>query len=335
MDYRDAGVDIQKGNRIVDWLKSKQAHHHKDRILSGIGGFSSLFKADFPEMEQPCLAGAVDGVGTKVKLASRFSSFKGIGQDLVAMCVNDLICAGAHPLFFLDYYASGRIHEPQIKEFLNGLHGACDQAFCSLIGGETAEMPDCYKENDFDCAGFALGIVDYQGRLGAHKVKKGDQLVALPSSGFHSNGYSLLRKVFAKDLDQWAEELLKPTTIYVDVFKKILKNKVHALAHITGGGLDNILRVSPKGSRIQLKPWPIPSPFMEVQKRVNLDWKKLLTALNCGLGMVAFVDPDLFDEVMGDLKNFGMEGLDVGVLEDIDPRRESSWNVDDRQWKTL
>lgn len=330
MDYLKAGVDIQKGDRIVDWLKSQTVCHHKDRILSGIGGFASLFKINFPNMENPCLAGAVDGVGTKLKLAVQFSSFKSVGQDLVAMCVNDLICVGAQPLFFLDYYAGGQIKEKQVKEFLEGVRLACDQAGCALIGGETAEMPDCYQKNDFDCAGFAVGIVDQKDIIGASKVKKGDRLLALPSQGFHSNGYSLLRKIFSQDLDKWASELLKPTPIYVNIFQKVLRNRVHALAHITGGGLNNILRSVPKGSRIQLKPWPLSSHFVEVKKRAGLSWKELLTTLNCGLGLVAFVDPSSFDSLMKDLKEF--EVWDIGEISEIFSDQLSSWDLDYKKW---
>ena len=333
MDYSASGVDVCRAERLVQWLKGNQNIHHQDRILSDMGGFASLFQIQFPEMKEPCLASSTDGVGTKLKLAVQFSSLESLGQDLVAMCVNDLLCVGAKPLFFLDYYACGELKEDLAKALLRGIQQACETSGCSLIGGETAEMPGLYKGLDFDCAGFAVGVVDRPCIIGKQKVKKGNQLLALPSNGFHSNGYSLLRKVFESDVAQWKEELLKPTTLYAEVFEKVLKGKVHALAHITGGGINNILRVVPLGATVKLQSWKIPKPFLEVQKRAKLSTHQLLTTFNCGVGLVAFVDSSVAPSLLEDLKNFGMDGFLIGEVSDVLENQPTRWITDWTQWK--
>ena len=333
MDYLSSGVDIEKGGRIAEWLKNKTPPRRCDRILSGIGGFASLLKMNFPNMTKPCLSCAVDGVGTKLKLASQFSSFKGVGQDLVAMCVNDLLCTGSRPLFFFDYYSAGAINEDHIKEFLEGVMQACEKSGCSLVGGETAEMPGCYQKNDFDCAGFAIGIVDEDERLGAHRVRAGDFILALPSSGFHSNGYSLLRKLFAQDLDQWRGELLKPTALYPELFSKVLKKKAQALAHITGGGMQNILRSCPKGSVVELQNWEVPAPFAEAQRRSGLSWRQFLNIFNTGMGMAVFVRPGDFDELKQKLKEAGVESFLAGKI--LEMREGQNSKLDYKNWDQL
>ena len=335
MDYSSSGVNIERADQLVNWLKNQPPLHHKQRIVSGVGGFASIFQIHFPNMKEPCLASSADGVGTKLKLAVQYRSLKSLGQDLVAMCVNDLLCTGAVPLFFLDYYACGRLDEKKAQTFLEGVQTACGQAQCALIGGETAEMPSLYKAEDFDCAGFAVGIVDRKDILGACRVKKGDRLLALPSSGFHSNGYSLLRKVFEKDMDQWAETLLTPTALYTSVFQSVLKNRVRALAHITGGGLNNILRAAPKGSVFQLQPWPVPECFLEVRKRADLSWEQLFNTFNCGVGLTALVAVDQVQPLLKDLKDFGMQGWEMGELVDIKPDQDSLWQTDWNQWSDL
>ena len=202
--YKKAGVDNEAGDALIDWLQADRSEvPHKNRIVEGIGGFASLFRIDFPEMKKPCLITCTDGVGTKVKLAAHFERYEGIGQDLVGMCVNDLICTGGRPLLFLDYYATGKLDLKAAQSFLLGLKKACHEADCALVGGETAEMPGVYQEKDFDVAGFAVGIVDEDQRLGPQRVREGDAVIGVSSSGFHSNGYSLLRKVFAEDLALW------------------------------------------------------------------------------------------------------------------------------------
>lgn len=332
MDYNSSGVDVCRSEELVNWLKSKKNKHHQNLILSKIGGFSSLFKLNLTNFKDPCLASTTDGVGTKLKVALKYSSLQSLGQDLVAMCVNDLICVGAIPLFFLDYYACGKLQLSQSKNLIEGIQKACDASKCALIGGETAEMPGLYSNNDFDLAGFTVGIVDQSQILGSHNVKQGDYLLGLPSSGFHSNGYSLLRKVFEKDMDSWSSELLKPTTIYTDIFIKILQKKTKAIAHITGGGLDNILRVVPQGSEIQLNPWSIPSPFIEVKKRTNLSWLELLKTLNCGIGLVCFVEEKNFSFLFNELKKSNISPIDLGKVINISPHQESKWSLDYSHW---
>lgn len=291
IDYKQAGVDIEAGDALVDWLRADKTKKDK-RVLEGIGGFAALFRADFKKMKKPCLVSSTDGVGTKVLLAAQLDRLDGIGQDLVAMCVNDLICVGADPLFFLDYYACGKLHLPRAQRFLASVRRACAESNCALIGGETAEMPGVYKDDDFDCAGFAVGVVDETKILGAKRVKVGDALIAVPSSGFHSNGYSLLRKVFSDDAEQWADVLMTPTALYTRLVKE-LRAKVKGLkacANITGGGLENIPRVLPKGTVARLQPWRIPDPFLEVRRRAQMNYRDLVTTLNCGVGFVVIVD---------------------------------------------
>ncbi len=317
VDYETAGVDIKAGDALVEWLQSDQKRQpHQDRIVSGIGGFASLFRVGFPEMKKPCLVTCTDGVGTKVKLASQFKTYRSVAQDCVAMCVNDLICTGGRPLLFLDYYATGKLDLTAAQEFLIGLKAACTESNCALVGGETAEMPGVYQENDFDCAGFAVGIVDEDKALGPQKVQKGDCLIGVSSSGFHSNGYSLLRKVFANDLEQWKDILLKPTNLYVNLMTEIQGQcELHAAAHITGGGIENIPRVLPEHLQWKRKYWEFPDVFKEVQRRTGISDQELRETLNCGIGFV-FVAPSVEKTKINSLiLKHGFEGFDLGVME--------------------
>lgn len=288
LNYKNSGVDVAAGDNLVDWLQSSEVvEHHQERIISGIGGFASLFRIGFPEMKKPCLVTCTDGVGTKVKIAAQFNKVSGIGQDLVAMCVNDLICTGGRPLMFLDYYATGKLKLDHAKEFLQSVRRACAESNCALTGGETAEMPGVYSGVDFDCAGFAVGIVDEDKTWGAHKVQVGDVLLGVSSSGAHSNGYSLLRTVFADDLEKYHDELLTPTALYVKMCGALAdKVDVHAAAHITGGGLENIPRVLPKNTIAEVQSWKFPPLFNEVQARTGLTTAEMVNTLNCGLGFV-------------------------------------------------
>lgn len=316
LNYKSAGVDVEAGDALVDWLKEdRRPWPHQDRIVDGIGGFASLFRAQFPEMKKPCLVTCTDGVGTKVKLAAEFSDYSTVGQDLVAMCVNDLICTGGVPLLFLDYYATGKLELTAAKAFLKSVGQACRDSDCALVGGETAEMPGVYQAKDFDCAGFAVGIVDEEKAWGAHRVKKGDHIYALSSSGFHSNGFSLLRKVFAEDLAKWKDELLKPTALYVKVTKTIQsKCEIHAAAHITGGGIENIPRVLPDGWSWEQKEWPLPAPFQEVLKRTQMSKDELLRTLNCGIGFCLIAPPASESVIRAEAKSFGHQVYDLGEV---------------------
>ncbi|MES2854260.1 MAG: phosphoribosylformylglycinamidine cyclo-ligase [Bdellovibrionota bacterium] len=294
INYKSSGVDVEAGDSLVDWLKesSPKTTPHADRLVSGIGGFAAIFRAGFPEMKKPCLVSSTDGVGTKIKLASQFETYEGVGQDLVAMCVNDLVCCGAKPLFFLDYYATGKLELEAARSFLAGVRKACHDSECALIGGETAEMPGLYHGKDFDAAGFSVGIVDEDRILGAHRVKPGFKVIGIESSGFHSNGFSLLRKVFETELDKWRDLLMRPTHLYARVAMELNdQDLVAAIANITGGGMENIPRVMPKGTVLPLIDWAWPPEFGEVQDRSGLSREEMLKTLNCGIGLVLIVDP--------------------------------------------
>lgn len=336
IDYKQAGVDVEAGDALVDWLKANAPSRwpHQDKLVEGIGGFAALFRADFKEYREPCLVSCTDGVGTKIKLAVKFESYREVAQDLVAMCVNDLVCCGAKPLFFLDYYASGRLRLPAAKDFLAGVQAACVESECALIGGETAEMPGVYEGNDFDCAGFSVGVVDRVSVLGRHRVKPGMKLVGIASSGFHSNGFSLLRQVFAQDLDSWRSELLKPTALYVKLVQAALKEGgVHAIAHITGGGMDNIPRVLPEGTVARLQSWSVPAPFLEVKKRSGMNWKSMLTTLNCGLGMVWVVEPAAVNKMISVAQACGHRAFELGEVREGERGAEAGWELADPNWE--
>lgn len=340
VDYKQAGVDVEAGDALVDWLKANAPTRwpHQERLVEGIGGFAALFRADFKEMKEPCLVSCTDGVGTKIKLAVHFDRYQEVAQDLVAMCVNDLVCCGAKPLFFLDYYASGKLRLPAAKSFLAGVQAACLEAECALIGGETAEMPGVYEGNDFDCAGFSVGVVDRANALGSHRVNAGMRLLGISSSGFHSNGFSLLRKLFGPDIDQWREELLRPTALYVKVVQAALaldrdKRNLHAIAHITGGGMDNLPRVLPKYTEAVIKAWPVPAPFLEVKKRSGMTWMQMLQTLNCGIGMVWVVTDDGFDSMRELVQDHGFKAFDLGDLIKNGQTEEPQWRLADPSWE--
>lgn len=328
--YHKAGVDVVAGDALVDWLQKSESQKqiHSERILSGIGGFASVFNMQFPEIKKPCLVTCTDGVGTKVKLAAQFGKYEGIGQDLVGMCVNDLICTGGKPLLFLDYYAVGKLDLKAAQVFLQSVRRACSDSMMALVGGETAEMPGVYRDSDFDCAGFAVGVVDQEKTLGPHQVKVGDRLIGIASSGFHSNGYSLLRKVFEKDAESHIQQLLEPTRLYVDLMMEIQKQnqEIHAAAHITGGGLDNIPRVLPSGTSARLVPWELPEIFEEVQKRTGMSRHEMLLTLNCGLGFVLVVPTSSQKEIHEIAKKLGHSSWDLGSV--IASNGDPDWGME-------
>ncbi len=321
INYKTAGVDTEAGDQLVEWLQSSDSHPqsqmpHAERIVSGIGGFASLFNIQFPEIKKPLLVTCTDGVGTKVKLASQFEDYSGVGQDLVAMCVNDLICTGGRPLMFLDYYATGKLEQKAAREFLASVRKACFDSDCALVGGETAEMPGVYHGKDFDCAGFAVGVVDADKTWGPHRVQEGDVLVGLSSSGFHSNGYSLLRKVFAEDLESHKNLLLTPTALYVKITQQIQKEiDVHAGAHITGGGIENLPRVLPDHLGITIpQMWALPEIYQLVKARTGLSTFDLLKTLNCGIGFVYFVRADQAALTLEIAHKFGIKAQNLGYV---------------------
>ena len=254
------------------------------------------------------------------------------------MCLNDLICCGAKPLFFMDYYACGHLNQKTAREFLEGVYLACEKSHCVLLGGETAEMPGCYENLDFDCAGFALGVVDHSKRLGAHNVKEGDILIGVSSSGFHSNGFSLLRKVFASDLKKWKKELLKPTGLYVSLAQELFRIKgLKAIAHITGGGMDNLLRVLPKGMEAQMKTWNVPACFLEVKKRTKMDWLSLLKTFNCGIGLVLVVSPTEVTSVFEAVQKSNFSVFDLGHVVSTHSTQNDDpvWSLPFSEWSSL
>ncbi len=322
MDYKSAGVDIEKGDAFVDWLKNdKEALPHQDKIVGGIGGFASIFRFDYSEMQEPCLVSATDGIGTKLKLAIEMEKYDTLGQDLVAMCANDLICTGAQPLFFLDYFATSHLDLKQAQPFLAGVRKACIESQMALIGGETAEMPGLYQPKDFDCAGFAVGVVDKPKILGGHRVKAGDRVLGVSSSGFHSNGFSLLRKLYpsVQDQEQWGERLLEPTALYVNLVMDVLKQaEVSSIAHITGGGIHNVARVLPEGLGFRLKPWDFPELVKETQKRAQVSVAEMLKTFNCGVGLVFVLPEESCSAVQDQIAAAGFQAFDLGKIEQQD-----------------
>lgn len=318
IDYKTAGVDIEKGDQFVDWLQSEAGNEpHKDKVVDGIGGFASIFRFDYPQMEEPCLVSATDGIGTKLKLAIDLEKYDTLGQDLVAMCANDLICTGAQPLFFLDYFATSHLDLTQAKPFLNGVRKACHESQMVLIGGETAEMPGLYQPKDFDCAGFAVGVVDKKQILGATKVKTGMVAIGVSSSGFHSNGFSLLRKLYNQpsDLKAWGEKLLTPTALYVKLALELLKkHNIAAFAHITGGGVHNIGRVLPEGTGLELQAWEWPEIFKETQKRAEISDKEMMKTFNCGVGLCVIVPESDVSSIQSIIEQHQFKSYNLGKI---------------------
>jgi phosphoribosylformylglycinamidine cyclo-ligase len=309
--YKEAGVDVEKGDALVDWLKAtddvsqpQSKSRLKGEVVAGIGGFAALFRPDFRGLEDPLLVSGTDGVGTKVLLGIESGHLEGLGFDLVGMCVNDLYTLGARPLFFLDYYATGVLNDAQFKAVLTGIKKACSACHTALLGGETAELPGLYEKGHFDLAGFVVGMVDGKKTLGAHRVKAGDVLYGVESSGFHSNGYSLVRRWLAKTVktaEPAAKELLAklmtPTKLYYEIPEILLDvgvDTLHALANITGGGISgNLPRVMPAGVRCHIDPRLIRTPdwmasFIRAHDAQPLE---LEAVFNLGLGMIGAVAP--------------------------------------------
>ncbi len=294
MDYKEAGVDVEKGDLFVEKIKRFIMDTYTDKVVSGVGGFAALYEID----EDRYLAAGTDGVGTKVKLAQELGIHTTIGQDLVAMCVNDVICTGARPLFFLDYLASGKLDLEVHTQLVEGIAKACKEVKCALIGGETAEMPGVYATGVYDLAGFCVGEVMKKNWLSPEKVSPGDTLIGIASSGFHSNGYSLVRKLVADHETDLKKELLTPTKLYVNLVMNLLKNQpenVSGLAHITGGGFHNIPRMNEDlGYEITHLPTDEfrPACMNEIVKRSGMDKAKSYETFNMGIGLViACKDP--------------------------------------------
>jgi len=327
LSYRQAGVDIDAGNALVERIKPLVKKTFRPGVLTGIGGFGALFELPVADYREPVLVSGTDGVGTKLKLAMMLDRHDTIGIDLVAMCVNDIVVAGAEPLFFLDYYATGRLSVEQATQVISGIARGCELAGCALTGGETAEMPGMYEGEEYDLAGFAVGIVEKSEILQGEKVRAGDLLLGLASSGPHSNGYSLIRKVIevsGADLGAafggttLGEALLAPTRIYVKPLLKLLREvEVHALAHITGGGLtENLPRVLPAGTaaHIDTSSWPRPPVFQWLQDAGNIEPTEMLRTFNSGIGMVVCLPPEAVEPATRLLES---EGETVHVIGEI------------------
>ncbi len=315
LTYRASGVDIDEGNRAVDLIKNKIKGTYDNNVIGDLGNFSGLYSLkDFMGMEEPVLLSSTDGVGTKLKLAQMMDVHNTVGIDLVAMCANDLICQGAKPLFFLDYIATGKLVAEKIDGIVGGIVEGCKMAGCALIGGETAEMPGMYSEEDYDLAGFSVGIADKNKIVSGQNVKKGDVLIGLASSGIHSNGYSFIRKIFLDEykyeLTQYIDELgmtlgealLTPTKIYVKPVMDLLqKYELKAIAHITGGGvIENIPRVIPKGLGIDIKKdsWEKPAIFKMIEGFNSIDEIELHKSFNMGIGLVIVVEAEKAEEIV-------------------------------------
>lgn len=319
LTYAQAGVDIDAGNALVERIKPAAARTSRAGTMSGLGGFGALFDLKGAGYTDPILVAATDGVGTKLKIAIETGQVAGVGIDLVAMCVNDLVCQGAEPLFFLDYFATGKLEVAQAAAVIEGIAEGCVRSGCALIGGETAEMPGMYHGSDFDLAGFAVGAME-RGQDLPRGVAAGDVLLGLASDGVHSNGYSLVRKVVALSGLSWdapapfadgplGAALLAPTRLYVrPVLAAIRAGGVHALAHITGGGLtENLPRVLPDGmgAQVDLGAWPLPPVFAWMRGLAGIAEGEMLKTFNCGIGMIVVVAPDRAEALAALLREAG------------------------------
>lgn len=325
--YRDSGVDIEAGNSAVELMKPAVKRTMRPEVLGGLGGFGGLFALDFKKFSDPVLVSGTDGVGTKLRLAFQMNRHDTIGQDAVAMCVNDILVQGAEPLFFLDYLAVGKLDPERVANIVAGVAKGCELAGCALIGGETAEMPGFYPEDEYDLAGFSVGAVNRENLIGGSKIQEGDVLIGLPSSGFHSNGYSLVRKIFASysmdtvfpELGEpLGEALLRPTRIYVKTILKLLEsNEILGMAHITGGGLtENIPRVLPEGLglRISKSSWEIPALFALIQRLGEIEASEMYRTFNMGIGFVIIVHPNQVKTIQEQLLNLGETSYVMGEV---------------------
>jgi phosphoribosylformylglycinamidine cyclo-ligase len=331
LTYRDAGVDIDAGNEVVERIKPLVRRTMRPEVLGGVGLFGGLFDLA-GRYKEPVLVSGTDGVGTKLILAKQLNRHDTIGQDLVAMCVNDVLVQGAEPLFFLDYFATGKLDVETTVQVVAGIAKGCEIAGCALIGGETAEMPDMYPPGEYDLAGFTVGAVEKSKLIDSSKVRAGDVLIGIASSGPHSNGYSLVRRILERagvtpdngrlDLDlggvKLADALMEPTRIYVKpVLELLAKHDIHAMAHVTGGALvEKIIRVVPKefGLEIDTSSWPLPAVFDWLQREGNVAREEMWRTFNCGVGFVLMVAPGDAAAVEADLDRLGLAHWQIGQV---------------------
>ncbi len=330
-DYRQSGVDIDAAEKAVQEIRQMVAGTFRPEVLTEIGGFTGLFAPRLGSFREPVLAAATDGVGTKLKIAFLTGRHDTVGIDLVAMCVNDLMVQGAEPLFFLDYLATGKLHTATFKEVVGGIAEGCRQAGCALLGGETAEMPGFYGPGEYDLAGFAVGIVEKEKIITGEHIAPGDVLIGMASTGLHSNGFSLARKIFFEHL-AWrpekyvpelgatlGEELLKPTAIYVPPLLSLLReHEIKGISHITGGGLaQNLPRILPPNARavIEKKSWQVPPIFPLIAERGRVEEKEMFRTFNMGVGMVLVVPPEEAAVVRSHLEKSGWKAWEIGEVE--------------------
>lgn len=327
LSYKDAGVDIDAGNALVERIKHVAKRTRRPEVMAGLGGFGAL--CELPSgYREPVLVSGTDGVGTKLRLAMDLNMHNTIGIDLVGMCVNDLVVCGAEPLFFLDYYATGALNVDTAAAVVEGIGKGCELAGCALVGGETAEMPGMYEGEDYDLAGFCTGVVEKSKIIDGSRVHVGDKLIALGSSGPHSNGYSLIRKIIEVsgaditteqvDGKPLAEALMAPTRIYVKPLLRLIRNsEVHALSHITGGGLlENIPRVLPDNAKavIDVNSWEMPAVFNWLQEKGNVDSREMYRTFNCGIGMVLVVPGAELENALDTLHAAGEDAFVIGEI---------------------
>ena len=336
LSYKDAGVDIDAGDALVDAIKPIAKATRRPEVMASLGGFGALFELDLKKYRNPVLVSGTDGVGTKLRLAIDSGKHDQVGIDLVAMCVNDLVVQGAEPLFFLDYYATGKLDLYVAKDVIQGIGEGCQQAGCALIGGETAEMPGMYPVGDYDLAGFCVGIVEKDELIDGSNVKPGDVLIGLASSGPHSNGYSLIRKIIevsGQDLNQdldgqpLIDALMAPTKIYVKSVLELMKHiKIHALSHITGGGLvENLPRVMPNNTcaQVNTQSWKRPAVFDWLQQQGNVDYVEMHRTFNCGIGMVLVVSAEDQQKTLDILEQLGEQASVIGAIvkqDEVEPK---------------
>ncbi|MGY0614055.1 phosphoribosylformylglycinamidine cyclo-ligase [Vibrio sp. FJH11] len=334
LSYKDAGVDIDAGNALVDRIKGAVKRTRRPEVMGGIGGFGAL--CELPtKYKQPVLVSGTDGVGTKLRLALDMNKHDTIGIDLVAMCVNDLIVQGAEPLFFLDYYATGKLDVDTAADVVSGIADGCVQAGCALIGGETAEMPGMYEGEDYDVAGFCVGVVEKEDIIDGTKVAVGDALIAVGSSGPHSNGYSLVRKILevsGADKNELlegrtiGEHLLEPTKIYIkSALKMIEKHDIHAISHITGGGFwENIPRVLPEGTKavIDGNSWEWPVIFQWLQEKGNVETREMYRTFNCGVGLIVALPKEQAEAAVALLQEEGENAWVIGEIAQAEANEE-------------
>ncbi len=330
LTYKDAGVDTKEGERAVTLMKDHVKRTFNENVLTGLGSFGSLFQIDVASMSQPVLVSGTDGVGTKLKIAFLMDKHDTVGIDCVAMCVNDVLCQGARPLFFLDYIATGKVKAEKIADIVKGIAEGCRQAGSALVGGETAEMPDFYSEGEYDMAGFSVGMVDKEKIITGDKVAEGNVIIGIASSGIHSNGYSLVRKVFFDKMNMdvkdhveelgttLGEALLTPTKIYAAACSAVLpKFDVKGIVHITGGGFfENVPRILPEGltAKIKIGTWKVPPIFPYIKKCGNIDKIEMFSTFNMGVGMMMMVDAKDADQVVKALREAGETADIIGQV---------------------